>query len=89
MGTQTPPPIVKKFSHTIFRDGRTRRECWSAETVDGLWAFDRLEMSGTPWSIMFLPLRVEVGWAGTLKAARKIAASMTTADVIKIRGETV
>jgi hypothetical protein len=80
-------PITRQFSHTIFRGGRTRRECWNATTLDGTWGFDRLELPGTPWEITYVPLRVTVGLAGTLKSARQIAAGMTTRDVVEYRLE--
>jgi hypothetical protein len=82
------PPIDKRYSQTIIGEagsGRTRRECWSATTRDGLWGFDRIEVPGTPWEVVYLPLRAPVGLTGTLRAARQMAQSMTVRDVIEYR----
>jgi hypothetical protein len=51
-----------------------RRECWEATTVDGEWGFERIEDTGTPWEIVYLPGTEQhetiPHYFGTLKAAR-------------------
>ena len=64
--------LVKKYSTTMFRNGRTRRECWSATSDDGVWGFQRIEDTGTPWLIVHIPTGTDCGTAASLmKAVRK------------------
>jgi hypothetical protein len=70
-------PISKSFAGTLRQDGTgrvLRRECWEATTVDGEWAFERIEEPGTPWIIVHHPRTPQAetvaGFFGTLKAAR-------------------
>lgn len=71
-------PITKFYAGTIRQDGSgrvLRRECWSAITTDGKWAFTRIEEPGTPWMVTFMPHTDEIEtatiWFGTLKSARQ------------------
>jgi hypothetical protein len=71
-------PITKAMAGTIRQDGTgriLRRECWEATTVDGEWAFERIEEPGTPWIVVHHPRtdRAETASAmfGTLKSARQ------------------
>ena len=69
--------IVKAHASTLRQDGTgrvLRRECWEATTVDGEWAFERVEEPGTPWIVVHFPRTPQAETAsclfGTLKAAR-------------------
>ena len=69
-------PIKKSMATTLRHNGQPlRRETWEAETVDGEWAFERIEEPGTPWIVAHWPKtdRTETAttWFGTLKAARQ------------------
>lgn len=69
-------PINKSTATTLRRDGRPlRRETWEAVTVDGQWAFERIEEPGTPWVVVHFPrspqAETATTWFGTLKAARQ------------------
>jgi hypothetical protein len=66
-------PIEKTSFYPAFRSGR--RECWSARTKDGAWLMERLEISGTPWSLVHAATKTDMGWFGTLRACRAAVAS--------------
>lgn len=71
---RTLTPIAAPTRYPSIRTGR--REDWSAVSDDGVWAFERLEVTRTPWSIVHIPTGIEVGeWAGTLSAAREMTAN--------------
>ena len=68
----TPVTVTAKFPS--IRSGRV--EDWAAVSDDGVWKFERLEATGTPWSIFNVPSGIEVGtWAGTLSEAREMTAN--------------
>jgi len=70
--TLTPVTVTARFPS--IRSGRV--EDWAAVSADGVWAFERLEMSGSPWSLLHKPSGIEVGtWAGTLSEAREMTAN--------------
>lgn len=52
-------PVIKTMRLTFVGGpgGRTRKECWSAISTDGVWAYDRLEDVGTYWCIQHRPSR--------------------------------
>lgn len=71
-------PILKSSAGTLRQDGTgrvLRRECWEATTVDGEWAFERIEEPGTPWIVVHHPRTPQAETAstlfGTLKSARQ------------------
>lgn len=66
----TPADVTRSFP--AFRSGR--REAWEAKSRDGVWAYQRLEISGTPWEVRHLPSRTAGDWYGTLTAARAATA---------------
>jgi hypothetical protein len=66
-------PIEKTSFYPAFRSGR--RECWSARTTDGAWLMERLEITGTPWSVIHADTKAELRWHGTLRACRVYVAS--------------
>jgi hypothetical protein len=61
--------------------GKTREECWGAETADGVWDFEREESAGTPWLVYHRPSVKDGSWTlpvvfcGTLRACRALVAS--------------
>lgn len=65
-------PIRKtQFAQRITRSGPTpSRECWAAETLDGLWSFEREDSPGTPWLLCHRPTDLTVMQYGTLRSAR-------------------
>jgi hypothetical protein len=84
MSTKTAlAPIVKtRFAQRITRNGLTKsRECWAAETTDGLWDFEREDSPGTPWLVYHLPscrdgsYAMPVHLTGTLRACREYVAA--------------
>lgn len=70
-------PITKSMAGTFWAGTLRvrRRECWAATTVDGEWAFERIEDTGTPWIVVHWPRtdRAETATTmfGTLTAARQ------------------
>ena len=67
----TPVDITARFPS--FRTGRL--ETWSAKSRDGLWTYERLEITGTPWAVIHVPTGIEGDWHGTLTAAREATAN--------------
>jgi hypothetical protein len=67
----TPVDITARFPS--FRSGRL--ENWSAKSRDGVWTFERLEISGSPWEPTHVPTGVAADWYGTLTAAREATAN--------------
>jgi hypothetical protein len=49
---------------------RTRRECWAATSSDGVWHAERIEDVGTPWVLMHLPTRTDLGLFSTLERVK-------------------
>jgi len=71
---RTLTPVTAPTRYPSIRTGRL--EDWSAVSDDGVWAFERLEVTRTPWSIVHKPSGIEVGvWAGTLSEAREMTAN--------------
>lgn len=66
-------PIGEKVQQSTYHRGRTRLECWSATSRDGLFLYERIDgMRGTPWQIVHVPSGVvypEMLY-GSLNAAR-------------------
>lgn len=50
-------------------------EVWAARTVDGRWSFEREDVPGTPWVVLFTVNGRSGGSFGTLPAARAAVAS--------------
>lgn len=67
------------------------RECWGAETVDGVWEFEREDSPGTPWLIWHRASVADGSWAvpvmqcGTLRACRALVASGGAATELTVR----
>ncbi len=70
-------PIVKtQFAQRITRNGLTKsRECWQAETTDGVWVFGREDSPGTPWLVIHKATGEMVHLTGTLRACRVYVAT--------------
>lgn len=60
-------PVDVTAQRPAFRSGRI--EAWAARSLDGVWAYERLEVSGTPWEVRHLPSGTAGDWYGTLTAA--------------------
>jgi hypothetical protein len=54
--------------------GRTRPESWSAVSLDGLWAYERVDVEATPWSVTYLPTGQTCDSYRTLDDAREATA---------------
>jgi hypothetical protein len=67
----TPVTVTERYPS--FRSGRV--ENWAAVSADGVWKYARLEVSGTPWSVLHVPSGTEGNWHGTLTAAREATAN--------------
>ena len=68
--TLTPVTVTKRFRSA--RSGRL--EAWQAESRDGVWRYDRIEITGTPWMPVHLPTGIEGRYYGTKDAARAATA---------------
>lgn len=64
--TLTPADVTARFRS--FNGGRI--EVWSAKSRDGVWAYERIEDTGTLWDAAHLPTGLSGGLYGTLSAAR-------------------
>jgi len=97
MGTTsvTLAPIIKtQFARRIIHGGRgltERKECWGAETTDGVWSFDREDSPGTPWLVYHQPsvkdgsLTTPVSLQGSLRACRwYVAMGWAEADLERL-----
>lgn len=62
--------IIKTQFAKNFRSGRV--ECWEAKTADGKYAFQRLEMPGTPWDVVNLEIGRSITFVGSLKKAQQL-----------------
>jgi len=69
--TLTPVSITRRYP--AFRSGRV--ENWAAESTDGIWRYERMEIAGTPWVAVHIPTGTEGNWYGTLTAAREATAN--------------
>jgi hypothetical protein len=67
----TPVDITARFPSF---NGR-RLETWSAASRDGIWKYERIEDTGTPWAVIHVPTNTEGDWYGSLPKARAATAS--------------
>lgn len=65
-----------------------RDEIWYAESADGLWLYERVEETGTPWVVTFTPTGQEE-WLGSLPAARRWTASGDALVFLRRRAQDV
>lgn len=78
MQTTALPAVTKTYRRTFVggpASGRTRRECWSATTIDGRWTIERIEDVGTPWIVVTADGAELPALFGTLKSALKCIAT--------------
>lgn len=68
--TLTPVTITSRYPSFSGR----RVEAWSATSKDGVWTYERIEDTGTPWEATHVPTGIVSGWYGTLGAARAATA---------------
>ena len=66
----TPADVTRRYP--AFRLGRL--EAWAAVSRDGVWEYERLESSGTPWEVTPFRSGASGGWYGTLTPARAATA---------------
>ena len=71
--TLTPVDITSRYPG-FMRRGGGELENWSAKSRDGVWTYERVEISGTPWAVTHVPTGLEADWYGTLPAARAATA---------------
>lgn len=77
--TLTPVDVTRRSP--AFRSGRV--ETWAAVSSDGTWKYERLEIAGTPWSVVHVPTGVEGDWYSTLTAAREATADGTALAAVE------
>jgi hypothetical protein len=69
-------PVRKtRMLRRITRAGMTGPECWGAETLDGIWAFEREESPGTPWLICHRESGIVAGQCSALRGCRAFVAA--------------
>jgi hypothetical protein len=68
--TPVDPDKTKRFRS--FTSGRV--EDWELTSRDGVWLFERLEVTGTPWQVTHLPTRTQGDYYGNKTAARAATA---------------
>ena len=68
--TLTPVTVTSRFPSFSGR----RVEAWSAKSDDGVWTYERIEDTGTPWEATHVPTGICTDWYGTLSAARAATA---------------
>jgi hypothetical protein len=66
----TPADVTARFP--AFRSGRV--EAWAAASRDGVWKYERIEDTGTLWTVIHVPTGIEGDYYGTLTAAREATA---------------
>jgi hypothetical protein len=66
----TPVDITARFPS--FNGGRL--ETWSAVSRDGMFKYERIEDTGTPWIWIHVPTGTDGPYYGTLPAARAATA---------------
>jgi hypothetical protein len=86
-------PVTKtRFNQVMRAGGRPgARQCWGAQTTDGVWDFDREESPGTPWLIYHRPSVADgtqtgpVAQMGTLPACQwYVKAGHAAADLARL-----
>jgi hypothetical protein len=66
----TPADVTQRFRS--FRGGRM--EAWQYKSRDGIWRYDRIEDTGTPWQVVHLPTGIGADYYGNISAARAATA---------------
>ena len=68
--TPLDPAKTKKYA----RFNRPGSEVWEAASADGVWAYNRIEIPGTPWAVTHIPTGIEAMQHGSLPNARAATA---------------
>ena len=77
----TPADVTARFPSFSGR----RLENWSAESRDGVWKYERIEDTGTLWTVLHVPTGTEGAYYGTLTAARAATANGSALADINLR----
>lgn len=83
--TLTPVTITERYLNFA----GTRRETWAAVSKDGQWKYRRLEISGTPWEIEYVPTGEQGDWYSSLPRARASTADGSALAYIEARRKEV
>lgn len=67
-------PVTVTEQYPSLRTGKV--EVWAAVSKDGIWKYDRLEDTGTPWIVTHVPTGRQA-WYPSLPKARKATADGT------------
>jgi hypothetical protein len=78
--TLTPATVTARFPSF---NGR-RVEAWAARSDDGVWVYERLEITGTPWVARHVPTGIDGPWHGTLPDARAATADGTALAYVEL-----
>jgi hypothetical protein len=78
---RTLTPVDITASSPAFRSGRT--EARAAKSLDGVWAYLRIEIGGTPWEVQHLPSGTAGDWYGTLDDARAATADGSALEFVE------
>ena len=63
----TPVTITERYpTHSA---GRT--QAWAAVSDDGLWKYDRIEITGTPWDTVYVPTGESAWFSSQIEARRQ------------------
>lgn len=90
--TRTVPALLSRRAGTGSRGLTLRKECWGAETTEGVWEFEREDSPRTPWLVYHRPTNALVDVGGTLRWCRwYVAAGHAQANLERLlaheRGE--
>jgi hypothetical protein len=75
----TPATVTRRFP--TGRSGRL--EDWEAVSDDGIWCYERIEITGTPWQANHLPSDTAGPWYGTKDDARAATADGTALAAVE------
>lgn len=66
---RTPVTVTERWPNL-----RGQMQTWAAESTDGVWTYQRLDIPGTPWEVTHKPTGRSY-WIGSLPKARAATAS--------------
>lgn len=68
---RTPMVAIDRATEKRYRNfNRPGSQLWGVHSADGVWAFERIEDTGTPWVTIHRASGREVDYVGTLIRAR-------------------
>lgn len=79
----TPVEVTERYPSF----GTGRLETWAAVSKDGLWKYDRIEDTGTPWSVCYVPTNEYVIMSSLPKAQAATADGSALRLIIARRKE--